>query len=233
MKQTDKGILINRISYGDSSFIITFYTLEKGIQKFIFQGVKKKKIPIFPLLVAEITYYKRPDSELGKLTNVDAKNQLLELSFHPIKSIISFFIADVLNKCLKHEEQDEELYYFLEKFILHLNEEEELAHLPVFFLTEFSKHLGVSPSMTSLEDALYFNVIDGEFSAIRPSGDIYYEAETARLIYCLFENDLKSNTFNKLDRKNALEAMIQYYQIHIPQFGNLTSLSIIYDILYA
>jgi DNA repair protein RecO (recombination protein O) len=87
--------------------------------------------------------------------------------------------------------------------------------------------------MSTSVDAIYFNVIDGEFSLLRPTGDIYYEGETAKLIYCLFENDLKSNAFTKLDRKKALDAMIQYYQIHIPQFGNLTSLPIIYDILYA
>lgn len=231
MKQTDKGIILNRISYGDSSFIVTVYTLEKGIQKFIFQGAKKKKVPIYPLLIAEITYYKRPDSELGKLTAVEAKNHLQELSFDPIKSVISFFIADVLLKCLKHEYEDSELYFFLESFIQAINEADDLSHFPIHFLTEFSKHLGICPNVLD-ENPRYFNLIDGELSNQKPIGDIYSTDEIATIIYDCIENQITTQKFSKLIRKDALEAMIRYYQMHIPQFGDLTTLAIIDDILY-
>lgn len=231
MKQTDKGIILNRISYGDSSFIVTVYTLEKGIQKFIFQGAKKKKVPIYPLLIAEITYYKRPDSELGKLTAVEAKNHLQELSFDPIKSVISFFIADVLLKCLKHEYEDSELYFFLESFIQAINEADDLSHFPIHFLTEFSKHLGICPNVLD-ENPRYFNLIDGELSNQKPIGDIYSTDEIATIIYDCIENQITAQKFSKLIRKDALEAMIRYYQMHIPQFGDLTTLAIIDDILY-
>lgn len=231
MKQTDKGIILNRISYGDSSFIVTVYTLEKGIQKFIFQGAKKKKVPIYPLLIAEITYYKRPDSELGKLTAVEAKNHLQELSFDPIKSVISFFIADVLLKCLKHEYEDSELYFFLESFIQAINDADDLSHFPIHFLTEFSKHLGICPNVLD-ENPRYFNLIDGELSNQKPIGDIYSTDEIATIIYDCIENQITAQKFSKLIRKDALEAMIRYYQMHIPQFGDLTTLAIIDDILY-
>ncbi len=231
MKQTDKGIILNRISYGDSSFIVTVYTLEKGIQKFIFQGAKKKKVPIYPLLIAEITYYKRPDSELGKLTAVEAKNHLQELTFDPIKSVISFFIADVLLKCLKHEYEDTELYFFLESFIQAINDADDLSHFPIHFLTEFSKHLGICPNVLD-ENPRYFNLIDGELSNQKPIGDIYSTDEIATIIYDCIENQITAQKFSKLIRKDALEAMIRYYQMHIPQFGDLTTLAIIDDILY-
>ena len=84
MKRTDKAILLNRISYSESSLIITFYTFENGIQKFIFQGGKKKAHQLFPLAISEITYYKRPDSDLGKLTSSESKRILNELPFNPI-----------------------------------------------------------------------------------------------------------------------------------------------------
>ena len=68
MKSTDKAILLNRINYSESSLIITYYTLNNGIQKFLFQGGKKKANNLFPLSISEITYYNRPDSSLGKVT---------------------------------------------------------------------------------------------------------------------------------------------------------------------
>ena len=183
------------------------------------------------MLIAEITYYKRPDSELGKLTAVEAKNHLQELSFDPIKSVISFFIADVLLKCLKHEYEDSELYFFLESFIQAINEADDLSHFPIPFLTEFSKHLGICPNVLD-ENPRYFNLIDGELSNQKPIGDIYSTDEIATIIYDCIENQITTQKFSKLIRKDALEAMIRYYQMHIPQFGDLTTLAIIDDILY-
>ncbi|MBI1836551.1 MAG: DNA repair protein RecO [Flavobacteriia bacterium] len=231
MKQTDKAILLNRISYSESSFIVTYYTFENGVQKFIFQGAKKKKVPLYPLLISEITYYKRPDSELGKLTSAESTNTLTTLSFNPIKSTISFFIADVLIKCLKSEEKDEELFQFLEQFILTFNTTEELSHIPVFFMTEFSKHLGISPIIHD-PNTNYFNIFDGEITAIKPIGDVYYKQEIATLIANYLNYKFDHETFTKTIRKEALRTMIHYYQVHIPRFNDLVSLPIIEDILY-
>ena len=112
MKNTDRAILLNRISYSESSLIVTYYTFENGIQKFIFQGGKKKAHQLFPLSLSEITYYKRPDSDLGKLTSAESYQLLKEVPFNPIKSTIAFFIAEVLLKCLKTEESEKDLFLF-------------------------------------------------------------------------------------------------------------------------
>lgn len=232
MKQTDKGVLINRISYSDSSYILTFYTQEKGIQKFIFQGAKKKKVPVFPLLIGELTYYKRPDSELGKLTNLDVQNASNELSFDPIKSVLAYFIADVLGKCLKHEEEDLELFAFIVEYVERIQEMDDLIHVPVHFLTEFSKHLGICPNIHS-ENSKYFNLMDGELGNIQPIGDVYYQDEVVVTIENSINNNFDRMNSTKSIRQKALEAMIHYFQIHIPQFGNLTTIEIIQDILYS
>ena len=117
MKSTDQAILLNRISYSETSLILTFYTLANGIQKFIFQGGKKKAHQLFPLAISEITFYKRPDSDLGKLTVVESSRILNEVLFNPLKSSVAFFIAEVLQKCLKTEEAEDHLFLFLEEKI--------------------------------------------------------------------------------------------------------------------
>ena len=82
------------------------------------------------------------------------------------------------------------------------------------------------------ENPRYFNLIDGELSNQKPIGDIYSTDEIATIIYDCIENQITAQKFSKLIRKDALEAMIRYYQMHIPQFGDLTTLAIIDDILY-
>lgn len=106
MKQTDLGVFIHRIAYSESSLITTFYTKNNGLQKFVFQGGKKKNSNLFPLNVCELDFYFRPDSELGKLTKADSITNLDSIFSSPIKSVIAFFIADVLRQTLQTNQKE-------------------------------------------------------------------------------------------------------------------------------
>ena len=118
MKQSDYGILLNRISYSENSLITTFFTEKSGIQKFIFLGGKKKAGNLFPLGIYELTYFKRPDSELGKLNQAILDNSMNDIFFNPVKSVIAFFVSEILYQGIKSEEKDSELFSFINLFIL-------------------------------------------------------------------------------------------------------------------
>ena len=45
MKTSDKGFLLHRISYSESSLILVFYTQKQGLAKFIFKGGKTIPFP--------------------------------------------------------------------------------------------------------------------------------------------------------------------------------------------
>lgn len=232
MKKTDKAILLHRISYSESSLILTFYTFENGIQKFIFQGGKKKVNQLFPLALSEITYYKRPDSTLGKISSSDSYHPLSNLPFHPIKSTIAFFVAEVLLKCLQTEESEKAFYLFIENEIINLDKEEDVSFFPILFLLKLSYHMGIYPNTVS-EPFLYFNLMEGEIGSIKPIGDIFHEGNTVNLLSKLITNQtIDKEDFSKQIRNDALQILIQYFQIHIPKFNQLNSLEVIREILY-
>lgn len=234
MKSTDQAILLNRISYGETSLILTFYTLKSGIQKFIFQGGKKKAHQLFPLGISEITYYKRPDSDLGKLTAVESGRMLSEIPFNPIKSSIAFFIAEILQKCLKTEEAEENLFHFLEERILFLDKNNDIVFFPIEFLLNFSLYMGIYPNKESKKDK-YFNIMEGTFENDIPlSGDIYYEGPAIQLLSDIIDGNTTSENkeFNtKINRSKSLDILLHYYQLHIPQFKEINSLEVIREIL--
>jgi len=234
VKGTDKAILLNRISYSESSLILTFYTFRNGIQKFIFQGGKKKAHQLFPLSISEITFYKRPDSDLGKITSVDCFQILNEVPFNPIKSTVAFFIGEVLLKCLKTEEAENVLFEFLHREIVRLDESEDIILFPVLFLLEFSFHMGILPQMEG-EEGTYFNLMEGVLSDRKPIGDIFFDGEPVELLVKMiqgFENKELRAFGSKKTREEALQIMIQYYQLHIPQFKQLNTFEVIQEILY-
>ena len=47
-------------------------------------------------------------------------------------------------------------------------------------------------------------------------------------------SEIVNETYNtKKNRDEALQILIQYYQLHIPQFKNLKTLDVIREILYS
>jgi len=230
MKLTDKAILLNRINYSESSLIITYYTLQNGIQKFLFQGGKKKANNLFPLSISEITFYNRPESTLGKVTASETITILNEIPFDPVKSTIAFFLAEVLSKCLQTEESEHLLFQFLENKIYELDRSQDVTIFPIQFLIDFSEFLGIQPHIVD-NNGTYFNLMEGTISNHKPDGDIFAVGDTTMLVrYCILKNTQIEHT-NKL-RSETLDVLIQYFQLHIPQFKTLKTLDVIREVLY-
>lgn len=230
MKQIDQGIVLHKINYSESSLILTFYTQQNGIQKFIFQGGKKKGTGIYPLSLLELTYYRRPDSELGKLTGVSALESIQHIPFHPVRSTIAFFIADVARQCLKTEQDDEALYQFLKEKIIELDTTEELSMYPIFFLSDFSYHLGMLPHIPE-EGAKFFVLNEGEFMNHKPIGEIIVEGEVVDYLINVFEGN-RSALSHSQQKKEAFDVLLRYYALHIPKFDTSASLDILREVLY-
>ncbi len=230
MKKTDHAIFLYRTHFSESSLITTFYTKNNGIQKFIFQGGKKKSVGIFPLALSEIHYYHRPDSELGKLTATNPLKMLHELNTNPLKSTIAFFLADVLRNSLKTDQQDHHLFDFLANRIELLSLSDDLSLFNTQFLIDFTYHLGIEPIQPS-RICTYFYLQDGSFSDTYRPGEIATKNDGVLLIQELFLNKSQTN-YSKKTKTEAFETMLTYYKLHLPSFNISNSLEIIREILY-
>lgn len=226
MKQTDIGIFLHRTPFSESSLITTFYTRNEGIQKFVFQGAKKKNSNLFPLNICELTYYRRPDSELGKLTQTDNLFPLSSIFSNPVKSVVAFFIADVVRQSLQTNEKEVDVFVFLKEAIKDLDHSGELALFPLHFLARFTSYIGIQPSMCD-DEPLYFNLKEGEFHTDYRPGELYEEGETVKHLYALFNESVVPPAF----RKRLLELLLDYYALHIPRFDIGKSLDIIREVL--
>ena len=225
MKQTDYGIFLHRVPYSESSLIVTFYTLHGGIQKFIFQGAKKKNTTLFPLNICELDYFRRQDSELGKLTQATPAHALDGIFSHPVKGSIAFFMADVLKQTLQTNQHEEEIYAFLEQQILALNKATHLGLFPQRFLADYTVHLGIAPHME--EGARYFSLAEGEFHSDGRLGDLMVDGEICTGLFELFSG---RNPESRI-RKSLLHTLLEYYRMHIPGFNVTQSLEIVVTVL--
>lgn len=226
MKASKFGILLHRIPYSESSLIVTFYTNDAGIQKFIFQGAKKKSNALFPLSICELIYYKRPDSELGKLTEATPLYPLNGLTTSPIKASIAFFMVDVLKQTLQTNESEERIFDFLVDQIRLLNDADKVQFFPIQFLASFTNYIGISPQLE--QNPIYFNLMEGEFHSDLRRGEVEITGESCKQLLKTFEGEVPEKQY----QKEIFDTLIRYYQIHSPKFNIDASLQIIDAILY-
>ena len=135
----------------------------------------------------------------------------------------------MLAKSIKEEEKNIELFEFVKKSMIWLDNSEKFSNFHIQFLVKLLSFLGISPEKT---DKIMngFNMIDGVFCE-------YDQSEfciNVVLVY-YFKSFLGTefddvvgevNTSNK--RKELIEFLIKYIQIHLPDFKRPKSLNILY-----
>lgn len=220
MKQTDIGIFLGRTPFSESSAVVSYFTRNHGFQKFLFLGAKKKNAQLFPLNVQELDFYQRPDSELGKLTSAKGSLAGAEIPFHPIRSSLAFFIAEIISKCVNHSEKDEVLFSFLMNQISTLNQTGDLAFYALKFLMGFAETLGFEPQILD-EHPDMFHLDEGAFQKGHQAQNSISGKPMELLLAIMRSEPLDS--FSIKDRRNALDGLIRYYQLHFDHFGKLKS----------
>ena len=231
MKNKDIGILIGKKNYSESSLILTFYTELNGLSSFIFKGARKKKLAIFHLGIYELTFFKRAESELGIINALDVAFPLSDIYTNPQKTILCFFIADVLKQTLKVEGGDALVFNFIREKICLLEVQSDLYTFPLEFLTGLIANLCYLPHFEE-DNAPYFDLQKGVFTAVESPYSYLVEEQTAQQLKTYFEGNYLQS-FEKETTKKSLQLMIDYYRIHIPNFRIEVSLGIIKDTLYS
>lgn len=230
MKSTDLGIFLHRISYSNTSLIISFYTQENGLKKFIFKGGKKKAHNLFPMGLSELTYYDRKESDLLQLTAAEPAFPT-DFQFDPVKGTIAFFMAEVIRKVVHLNEKDPALFRFLEDAVRQLNASEQSQLIPVFFMIDLAEWLGVQPFIEN-DQHQHFNLDEGRYEGIARSHDRVVSGEVAALIKAHILGK-EQRTYSKQVRINALEIMIDYFRIHVAGVEKIEAYEIVKEVLNA
>lgn len=230
MKQLDKGFLLNRISYSESSLILKFFTEKHGLKSMMFQGAKKKKgLALLPLTEWEFTIYQRNDSSLAKMGDLNMFSTFDKIPFHPVKSTIVFFQVDVIQQIIHENLPDITLYRFINHEINWLNEATNFANYPIFWLLQVSTISGFSPFKND-GDTPYFDLQNGEFTSYQPLNASFKFGQDVEILSALSQlekEELLAYKISKQARKNILNILLEYYKHHIPNFRFETSMDVI------
>ena len=233
------GIVLHQLKYSDSSNIVSIYTRQFGRLTFMVRGANSKKSAcragLFqPLSVLEINFSYQPKRDVHPLKEARSLQPFVGIPYHPVRSSLAIFLAEVLHKTLKHTEPDEYLYCFLEKSVFELDKcEEGLANFHLCFLVQLSEYLGFYPSSENVDSARFFDLQNGVFEYFQPNHPYFLQKENTEAFKVLTKMNfgtLNTLPLSKPCRAELLSAMMDYYKLHIADFQTIKSVEVLHDI---
>ena len=222
MQIKTKAIVLKYIKYTDNSIIAYLFTQQSGKQSFIIKGIrgKKSKIKInlfHPFSLLEIETVQKAKNNIYSIKEAKPLVVLNNINTDIAKSSIAFFITEIIYKILKDEEIDKDLYNFIEDFILKLEDAENISNYHLIFLIRLTSFLGFLPNIDEIKTEFNKNY-SFDYTSI-------------------FETILTTNEYNiellgidKSNRTELLQLILNYYSLHIPNFTEIKSLSILQEV---
>jgi DNA repair protein RecO (recombination protein O) len=239
-----KGIVLRTVKYGETSLIVTIFTDLFGVQSYLVNGVRAstKKgagtANLFqPAAILDLIVY---HNELRNLQRISEFKwgYLYKKIFSDIKkNAVSLFMVELLTKCLKQPEANEDLFLFVEDSLLHLDEGSETvtANFPLFFSLHLAVFFGFQIDDRYSEKTSFLDLQEGTFVKERPSHPHFLEdrqaAVTSELLKVRQPGELQEIKLNHEFRRNLLYALETYYAFHIQDFGTMRTLSVLREIL--
>ncbi len=224
MLATTKAIVISALKYKDSSLIVTCYTKGFGIQSYILHHIlKTKKGKINPayfqlLSLLEIQVNHKPNLTLQKITEVKLNHTYNSLQTNIYKSTVALFLAEILQITLKEEEENNELYQFIETALLWYDLHEFNANFHLVFLIKLSQHLGVYPNPKTLSRVFFTQDNDPR------------KISTLSTLFGTNFDELHLIKISAKMRQNILTELLNYFNLHLGAFKKPKSLKILHEV---
>ncbi|MDP4255217.1 MAG: DNA repair protein RecO [Bacteroidota bacterium] len=239
-----KGIVIRVVKYGETSLIVTIYTELFGVQSYLVNGVRtsSKKGPgkanLFqPAAILDLVAYHSDLKNLQRLREFRWSVVYQHIFFDVVKNAVALFMVELLQKCLKQPEPNEDLFNFIEDAFMHLDAStgRVVANYPLFFALHLAGFLGFRIQNDQTERTPVLDLREGLFVPEEPlhheSLDQPYSGITTQLLRVRIPEELEELALNQDTRRTLLQAYPAFYIFHVPDFGIMKTLPVLQTML--
>ena len=234
-----QAIVLHSLKYGETRLIVDMFTRSQGRQSFIVsipKSVKGKiKKQLFqPLTLLEIESDLRPKLQLQKLSDVRLASPFSSIPFDPNKLSISLFIAEFLYYALRSEQHNEPLFDYIVNSIQWLDAQtDRFANFHLVFLMRLSRFLGFYPNLEHYQTGDYFDLRESVFLSTPPVHRDFLYPQEAEKIQLMMRMDFPTMHLFRMshqERNRLLEVSLIYYRLHLPDFPELKSVSVLQEL---
>lgn len=239
MLHKTRGIVLKTTGYSESSVIVQVFTEKFGMQSYLINGVKRPRARITmnmlqPLRLLDMIVYHKPAGNIQRISELRCDPVFENIPFDLIKSSLAIFLDEVLYKSIRFHSSDERMFEFVFKSIEMLdNTDKGLANFHLWFMMQLSRYLGFYPGARR-KDASCFDLLEGVFSPGMPLHVHVIDSDLIQyfisILNCSAEG-LEALRLPSSARRDLLEKILEYYALHIENFGNIKSHIVLEEVL--
>lgn len=239
-----KGIVLRTVKYGETSVIVTIFTELYGVQSYLVNGVRtstKKgtgKANLFqPAAILDLIVYHNELKQLQRIKEFKWSVIYQHIFSDVPKNAVALFMVELLTKCLKQPETNEELFHFTEDCFLHLDNcnAAVMANLSLFFALHLPYHFGFRITDNYNADKTILDLQEGRFVKEPPHHQHFLDekqaAVTSQLLKVMQPEELADIKLHHDFRRQLLHVYEAYYALHIQDFGTMKSLQVLREVL--
>lgn len=234
MYTSTKAIVLRSVRYSEADLIVKCFTASDGLKSYILKGVLKSKkgrikaamFQPFSLLEMIARHKNIGRLEYIKEAKITGINPSIRSDIQ--KTSMAIFLSEVIQNAVQEEEENKELFEFLETSIAWLETNNEIANFHLFFLVKLTKYLGVYPHYQN-DQQVYFNLRQGYFES-QETDHYSVSGQNTHLLKTLLQlkaGELNSLKLNREIRQKFLLFMLSYYQIQLQGFRQPKSLEVL------
>ena len=228
-------IALRTVKYNDRNSILGVYTHSYGrLSLLLPAGTSRAAVRLraltMPLGRFECVADIRPGRDIFAMRDVRPTG--VPASTSPVKSTLSLFTADLLASLLREPQQDTALFGFLWNTIDTLAEADQhlTANFHICLLMRLQQFLGIEPDWSTFSSGAVFDMADGIFRITPPVHGRFLPSAEAEAAYTLRRISFRNAShfaMSRSDRNLILDRLLQYYRIHFPSLGTLSSLDVL------
>lgn len=240
MQETIRGIVLRAVKYGDSSLIVDLFTESRGRHSFMASSVRTKRsvrnVSYWqPLSMVEFNADMRPNcGKLPRLADVRTYYNYIDIPFSPVKATLALFLSEFLCAALREEKENLPLYRYIESSLQWLDivdSSAAVANFHLTFLMHLCRFIGIYPNLECPDR--YFDLLSGAYCDRQPSHAHFLQQQEAAALPTLFRMDypvMHLFRFSRHERMRILQVLNTYYRLHVPNFPELKSLSVLQEL---
>lgn len=243
MTHKTKGIVLRTVKYGETSVVVTIFTELFGIQTYMVNGVRSSKKSAFkanhfqPSAVLDLVVYHSDQKPLQRIKEFSWSILFQQVLSDVIKNSIALYMVELLQKCLKQPEQNTALFYFCEDILLQLDVAEKAitANFALYFSLQLPQFFGFHINDNYSANEAVLDLEEGIFISQQPDHPHFIEGElaqvTSQLLKVMQPQELSQFKLNHETRRKLLLYYQDYYSLHIPDFGQMRTLTVLHEVL--
>ena len=239
MLSATEGIVLHYVKYGETSVIATIFTREFGRQSYIVNASRSRKSKnkaglLQPLFLLDLEVYQKQTREVQRIKEMKSLQTYQNIPFEIGKSTQAIFLAEMLYKTIHEQESYPELFDFILNALLYFDlMEKGWQNFHLYFLFRLTEYFGFMPDTKKVGFEGWFDIKKGAVVPFEPPHPLFANKDvTEKLIELslLKFHELDAFRINRNMREMLLSTLIDYYQLHFDNLGEIKSLKVLHDV---